>query len=52
MLEINYGIIASVAAVAVGRTYMKFVRGPAPTNVNMSGKVQHAVVCPMIGGGK
>lgn len=39
MLEINYGIIASVAAVAVGRTYMKFVRGPAPTNVNMSGKV-------------
>lgn len=41
MLEINYGIIATVAAAAAGRTYMKFVRGPEPKSVDMSGKVRH-----------
>lgn len=40
MLEINYGIIATVAAAAVARCYMKFVRGPAPKSVDMSGKVR------------
>lgn len=50
MLEINYGIIATVAAAAVVRCYLKFVRGVAPKSVNMSGKVrsfffpQHFVV--------
>lgn len=41
MLEVNYGVIATVAAAAVGRTYMKFVRGPEPKSVDMSGKVRH-----------
>ncbi|CAN0278930.1 unnamed protein product [Ectocarpus sp. 12 AP-2014] len=39
MLEINYGIIATVAAAAVARCYLKFVRGVEPRSVNMSGKV-------------
>eukprot|EP00752_Nemacystus_decipiens_P016384 g14646.t1 len=39
MLEINYGIIATVAAAAVARCYLKFVRGVEPRNVNMKGKV-------------
>lgn len=40
MLEINYGIVATVAAAAAARCYMKFVRGPEPKSVNMSGKVR------------
>ena len=40
MLEINYGIIATVAAAAVARCYLKFVRGVEPKSVNMSGKVR------------
>lgn len=40
MLEINYGIIATVAAGAVFRCYAKFVRGVEPRSVNMSGKVR------------
>lgn len=43
VLEINYGIIATVAAAAAGRTYMKFVRGPEPKSVDMSGKVRHLI---------
>lgn len=39
MLEINYGIIATVAAAAVARCYLKFVRGAEPRSVNMKGKV-------------
>ncbi|CAN0293621.1 unnamed protein product, partial [Laminaria digitata] len=39
MLEINYGIVATVAAAAAARCYMKFVRGPEPKSVDMSGKV-------------
>eukprot|EP00903_Cladosiphon_okamuranus_P009260 g8836.t1 len=39
MLEINYGIIATVAAAAVARCYLKFVRGVEPRSVNMKGKV-------------
>lgn len=39
MLEINYGIIATVAAGAMLRCYMKFVRGVEPSSVDMSGKV-------------
>lgn len=39
VLEINYGIVATVAAAAAARCYMKFVRGPEPKSVNMSGKV-------------
>lgn len=40
MLEINYGIIATVAAAATARCYTNFVRGPAPKSVDMSGKVR------------
>lgn len=39
VLEINYGIISTVAAAAVARCYLKFVRGVEPRSVNMSGKV-------------
>lgn len=39
MLEINYGIIATVAAAATVRCYLKFVRGVEPRPVDMSGKV-------------
>ena len=47
MLEINYGIIATVAAAAVARCYLKFVRGVEPRSVNMKGKVCVCVcVCP------
>lgn len=45
MLEINYGVIATVAAAAAARTYMKFVRGPEPKKVDMSGKVSHLLLC-------
>lgn len=40
MLEINYGIISTVAAVAAVRTYTRFVRGPEPKKVDMTGKVR------------
>jgi len=48
ILEINYGIIATVAAAAVARCYLKFVRGVAPRSVNMSGKVRQLFLsfCP------
>lgn len=42
MLEINYGVISTVAAAAAARCYMKYVRGPEPKSVDMSGKVCHA----------
>lgn len=48
MLELNYGIISTVAAIAAGRCYMKFVRGPEPKNVDMSGKVSVESACGVI----
>lgn len=40
MLEINYGVIATVATAAMIRCYTKFVRGPEPKSINMEGKVR------------
>ncbi|CAM9480588.1 unnamed protein product [Ascophyllum nodosum] len=39
MLDIYYGIIATLAVAAVIRCYSKFVRGPEPKSVDMTGKV-------------
>lgn len=44
MLEINYGIIATVAAGAMIRCYTKFVRGVEPSKVDMSGKVRYTII--------
>lgn len=41
MVEINYGLIATAATVTALRTYTRFVRGPEPKKVDMSGKVRH-----------
>lgn len=40
VLEINYGVIATVATAAMIRCYTRFVRGPEPKSVNMEGKVR------------
>lgn len=40
MVDINYGIAATVASAAAIRAYMKYVQGPEPEKVSMDGKVR------------